>query len=94
MNPSIYTDNNKTWVCFGSGSIVVARHDDDTGQQMVWLGDTMKINKIGIDSGDVDWKNQVPGHTVILGFNKIESLDVVLSALMRCRDALVKNKEG
>lgn len=89
--PDIYRDEHGTWVCFGSGTIVIARTEDSEGQQAVWMGDSLTTHKIGLNAGVVDWKKEVQGQTVILGFNKPESIDVLVECLMVAREALVKN---
>lgn len=88
--PNIYTDDKGTWVCFGSGSIVVANATEGDDQVSVWMGDTFKSHKIGVDSGISDWNREIQGRSVILGFNKVESIDVVVETLMQARAALVE----
>lgn len=97
-NSKIYQNpenTTQTFVCFGTGHVVIARNTDDIGQQMVWLGDTGESHRVGAESGPLDWENEVTGNSVILGFNKVESIDILVEALLDAKYEmlrLVRNK--
>lgn len=81
----------RTFVCFGSGSIVIARAEDDIGQHMVFLGDSGKTHEIGLDYGDYSSNEMLS--EVVLGFNKVESIDVLIEALQQAKADMLSFKE-
>ena len=92
---SIYKDENQTIVCFGRGRICVAHTEDIEGQQLIWLGDTKKDRKIGVCSTNEDdwtWEKDIEGETVLMGFDQIESIELVEKVLKKAKENLRKRK--
>lgn len=83
--PSIYDNQGKTLVCFGSGSIQVGLAKDDIGQIMVYLSDVLRENVIGSDN---DKWEEPAGRTVVLGFNKVASIEVLEDFLAKAKQYL------
>lgn len=85
MGPSIYEHQGMTFVAFGSGSIQMGVATDDIGQVTVYLMDVRRENPIGMNKAN--WEQAI-GRTVVLGFNKIESLHVLAQTIQEAIDKL------
>jgi hypothetical protein len=81
---------SRTYVCFG-GSIAIARAEDDIGQHMVFLGDTGEEHEIGLDPGL--YLSKAMKSEVVLGFNKVESIDVLIIVLQEAKADMLSFKE-
>lgn len=84
------SEPRRTYVCFG-GSISVARAEDGIGQHMVFLGDTGETHEIGLDSGVYN-SNEMKSE-VVLGFNKVESIDILIQTLQEAKADMLSFKE-
>ncbi len=81
---AIYEKDGKTFVAFGWGAIQVGIATDDDGQVSIHMSDVLRENPIGLDPGY--WES-AKGRTVVLGFNKLESLEVLADAIEKARIA-------
>jgi len=92
LKDSIYKiEENKTIVAFGSGAIMTGQSWDKKNQVMVHFCDTKEKHIIGANkSSETTWKELERGQTIIFGFNKLESIDVVIEELLDARSKFLE----
>lgn len=87
MKESIFEHEGVTAVAFGVGSIQMGFTIDDSKQVQVFLSDTMKEHVIGPELHN--WDRSPLGRMVVLGFNKVESIEVLELVLKEAKAALL-----
>ena len=83
---------NITTVAFGNGEILIGTASWPDNQHVLIFADTERPHEIGSNSSKAgkEWFEEVSGDVVVLGFNKPESIDVVIDFLNEIKAKLNK----